>query len=115
MPRPLSARACVLKPDITTLCAWPASLPANQAGALPVALAAPPCTWLFAAFSVPAPLYKAPTTTGRSISPCRNCTSTSCPSRGTKWPPQSDPATGSATRTQVPSASLAGALSAPAG
>ncbi|MOA38959.1 hypothetical protein D3C78_1607010 [compost metagenome] len=44
VPVPLSDSACVLNPDITTLCAWPSWPPANQAGALPVALAPPACT-----------------------------------------------------------------------
>jgi hypothetical protein len=40
-------------------------------------------------------------------------TSTSCPRRGVKTLPQFCPATGVATRTQVPVASLVGALSSP--
>ena len=113
----------VLMPESTALWAWPGSLPAtefepspgrvvwasslpgNHMGALPVALAPPRVTWLLWALSWPWPLYRAPTTTGRSMSPPRKLMSTSCPMRGRATLPQLAPACGAsgvATRTQVP-------------
>ncbi len=111
MPSWLCASAWLLNPVNTAPCA----LPWNHAGALPVAPAPPPPTWLCAASSWPRPLYTLPITTGRSMSPSRNPTSTSWPLRGSTTPPQLSPAHGVITRTQVHADALPGALSSPPG
>jgi len=56
-----------------------------------------------------APVYSCATTSGRSMSPSMKSTSTSVPMRGANCEPQFGPASASATRTQVPEASLPGA------